>query len=231
MLDYILHLSPGILIALVIVIFIGLIAQAALYAKANEPWIAALVPVWNVIIFVDVVGRPKWQSWIIMVPGIVMAAMVIMYWPQLDGLFPVIDPETLVASPWGIKSSFADATIPLAVIGVAAIPMIIFMMIIFTEICESFGQHKTSDKVLAIIFNGAYILFAIALAPSAQYEAPWYKKKRGLPYTVPEDPRKRKAQQIAGARAVSKAAGHEAGHGKHGTAKTTVNRPRPGAKR
>ncbi|MBK9191358.1 MAG: hypothetical protein IPM77_07495 [Crocinitomicaceae bacterium] len=62
MLDYILHLSPGILIALVIVIFIGLVSQAALYAKAGEPWIAALVPVWNVIIFVDVVGRPKWQK-------------------------------------------------------------------------------------------------------------------------------------------------------------------------
>jgi hypothetical protein len=208
MLDFILHLSPGILIALAVMIFIGLIAQAALYAKANEPWIAALVPVWNVIIFVDVVGRPKWQSWIIMVPGIIIAAMVIIYWPQLDGLFPVIDSETLVAGPWGTKSSFADATVPLAVIGIASIPMIVFMMIIFTEICESFGQHKTSDKVLAIIFNGAYILFAIALSPTAQYEAPWYKKKRGLPYTVPEDPRKIKAQQMAKAQAMAKAQGH-----------------------
>ncbi|MBK9590751.1 MAG: hypothetical protein IPO32_04315 [Crocinitomicaceae bacterium] len=208
MLDFILHLSPGILIALAVIIFIGLIAQAALYAKANEPWVAALVPVWNVIIFVDVVGRPKWQSWIIMVPGIIIAAMILIYWPQLDGLFPVIDSETLVAGPWGTKSSFADATIPLTVIGIAAVPMIVFMMIIFTEICESFGQHKTSDKILAIIFNGAYILFAIALSPTAQYEAPWYKKKRGLPYTVPEDPRKIKAAQMAKAQAMAKAQGH-----------------------
>ncbi len=208
MLDFILHLSPGILIALAVIIFIGLIAQAALYAKANEPWVAALVPVWNVIIFVDVVGRPKWQSWIIMVPGIIIAAMILIYWPQLDGLFPVVDSETLEAGVWGAKSSFADATVPLAVIGVAAVPMIVFMMIIFTEICESFGQHKTSDKILAIIFNGAYILFAIALSPTAQYEAPWYKKKRGLPYTVPEDPRKIKAQQMAKAQAMAKAQGH-----------------------
>lgn len=208
MLDYILHLSPGILIALVIVIFIGLVSQAALYAKAGEPWIAALVPVWNVMIFVDVVGRPKWQSWIIMLPGIAIATMIVLYWPQLDGLFPVIDPETLVASPWGTKSPFSEAMMPLAVMGIVAIPMVIFLMIIFTEICESFGKHKTSDKIAAIIFNGAYVLFAIALSPTAQYEAPWYKKKRGLPYTVPEDPRKIKAQQMAKAQAMAKAAGH-----------------------
>lgn len=214
MLDYILHLSPGILIALVVVIFIGLISQAALYAKAGEPWVAALVPVWNVMIFVDVVGRPKWQSWIIMVPGFIILATIIFYWPQLDGLFPVIDADK-VAGPWGAKSSFAAATVPLTIMAIASIPMIVFMMVIFTEICESFGQHKTSDKILAVIFNGAYILFAIALSPTAQYEAPWYKKKRGLPYTVPEDPRKIKAQQMARAQAIAKAHGHgHYGHGK-----------------
>lgn len=208
MLDYILHLSPGILIALVIVIFIGLVSQAALYAKAGEPWVAALVPVWNVIIFVDVVGRPKWQSWIIMVPGLFIGGVILFYWPELNGLFPVIDPDTLEAGGWGVKSTFSDAMVPLVMIGVAAIPMIIFMMVIFTEICESFGQHKTSDKILAIVFNGAYVLFAIALSATAQYEAPWYKKKRGLPYTVPEDPRKIKAQQMAKAQAMAKAQGH-----------------------
>lgn len=215
MLDYIMHLSPGILIALVIVIFIGLVSQAALYAKAGEPWVAALVPVWNVMIFVDVVGRPKWQSWIIMVPGFTIMAVILLYWPQLDGLFPVIDSETLVAGPWGTKSSFAAATVPLLVIAVASLPMIVFMMIIFTEICESFGRHKTSDKIAAVVFNGAYLLFAIALSPTAQYEAPWYKKKRGLPYTVPEDPRKIKAQQMAKAQAIAKAHGH----GHYGTKK------------
>jgi hypothetical protein len=208
MLDYILHLSPGILIALVIVIFIGLVSQAALYAKAGEPWIAALVPVWNVMIFVDVVGRPKWQSWIIMVPGLIIMGMIVLYWPQLDGLFPVIDSETLVAGPWGTKSPFSEAMVPIYVIAGVSVPMLVFMMIIFTEICESFGKHGTTDKILSVVFNGAYILFAIALAPNVQYEAPWYKKKRGLPYTVPEDPRKIKAAQMAKAQAMAKAHGH-----------------------
>ena len=92
MLDYILHLSPGILIALVIVAFIALVSQAALYAKAGEPWIAAIVPVWNVMVFVDVVGRPKWQSFIIMVPGTAILIMILLNWTQINGLFPVIDP-------------------------------------------------------------------------------------------------------------------------------------------
>jgi len=213
MLDYILHLSPGILIALVIIVFIGLVSQAALYAKAGEPWAAALVPVWNVMIFVDIVGRPKWQSWIIMIPGFTIMAMIILYWPQIDGLFPVIDPDTKVAYPG--PTAWSEVTVPLAVIGIVSIPMIVFMMVIFAEICESFGRHKTSDKILAIVFNGAYLLFAIALSPTAQYEAPWYKKKRGLPYTVPEDPRKIKAAQMAKAQAIAKAHGHgHYGHGK-----------------
>lgn len=204
MFNYITHLSQGIYIALIIVVFIGLISQAALYAKAGKPWVAALVPIWNVIVFVDVVGRPKWQSWIIMVPGIAMFAVVLLYWPQIDGLFPVVDANK-VAHPG--PSTWADVTVPLTIIGIAAIPMIAFMMIIFTEICESFGKHKTIDKVLAIIFNGAYMLFALALASDVQYEAPWYRKKRGLPYTVPEDPKKIKAQQMAKAQAMAKAHG------------------------
>lgn len=228
MLDYILHLSPGILIALVIIIFIGVVSQAALYAKAGEPWVAALVPVWNVIIFVDLVGRPKWQSIIIMIPGTVIAAVILMNWPEINGLFPVIDPETLVASPG--PTSLSDLSTQLIIIGIAMLPMLVFGAIIFTEICDSFGKHKTSDKIYALIFNGAYILFVIGLSP-AEYEAPWYKKKRGIPYEMPVDPRKVKAAQMAAAKALAKAAGHEQGHGKHGTAKTTVNRPRPGAKR
>ena len=228
MLDYILHLSPGILVALVIVAFIGFVSQAALYAKAGEPWLAALVPVWNVLIFVDLVGRPKIQSLIILIPGTIILVTGILYWPDFNGLFPVIDPTTFVQSPG--PTQFSDVMIPLIVIGVCMIPEIIFGAIIFTEICDSFGKHKTSDKVLAIIFNGAYILFVIGLSP-AEYEAPWYKKKRGIPYEMPIDPRKVKAAQLAAAKALAKASGHEQGHGKHGTAKAAVNRPRPSTKR
>ena len=147
-------------------------------------------------------------SWCIMIPGVIILAIAIIFWPQLDGLFPVIDPNTLEAGPCGEKRSFQDALLPLSIMGVVALPMIIFMMIIFTEICESFGKHTTLDKILAIIFNGAYVLFAIALAADVQYEAPWYKKKRGIPYTMPEDPKKIKAAQIAKAQAIAKAHGH-----------------------
>lgn len=207
MLEYILHLSPGILIALVIIIFIGLVSQAALYAKAGEPWAAALVPGWNVMIFVDVVGRPKWQSWIIMVPGIIIMAVILIWRVELNGLFPVIDKETLVAMPG--PTLWKDVMIPLVIIGIAALPMIIFTMLIFTEICDSFGQYKTSDKVMAVIFNGAYILFGIALS-QAQYEAPWYKKKRGIPYTLPEDPKKIRAAQMAKAQEIKRSQGRSA---------------------
>ena len=204
MLDYILHLSPGILIALVIVAFIALVSQAALYAKAGEPWIAAIVPVWNVMVFVDVVGRPKWQSFIIMVPGTAILIMILLNWTQINGLFPVIDPETLEALPG--PTSFSDLTTLFGIMAALSLPMIVFGMIVFTEICDSFGKHSVTDKVLCIIFNGAYILFVIGLSP-AEYEAPWYKKKRGIPYVLPEDPRKKKAEQMAKAKALAQAHG------------------------
>jgi hypothetical protein len=37
---------------------IGSLGAARLFAKADQPWVAALVPVWNVVIVLKMVGRP-----------------------------------------------------------------------------------------------------------------------------------------------------------------------------
>lgn len=58
MIDYLMHLSPGVWVALVTLTFIGLVSQISLYAKAGQPAVSALVPVWNVLVFCKVVGRP-----------------------------------------------------------------------------------------------------------------------------------------------------------------------------
>jgi hypothetical protein len=43
----------------VFIIVIGAVGAAKLFAKADRPWFAAFVPVWNVIIEVmKIVGRP-----------------------------------------------------------------------------------------------------------------------------------------------------------------------------
>lgn len=52
-------------------IFIGVIlalAQWRLYEKAGQPGVSALVPVWNVIVFLRIVGRPASDGWKMLIP-------------------------------------------------------------------------------------------------------------------------------------------------------------------
>jgi hypothetical protein len=37
---------------------IGSLGAARLFAKANQPWVAAFIPIWNVAIVLKMVGRP-----------------------------------------------------------------------------------------------------------------------------------------------------------------------------
>lgn len=47
---------------------IALLAQWRLYEKCRLPGAAAFVPVWNVIVFLKIVGRPAWQGWLFLIP-------------------------------------------------------------------------------------------------------------------------------------------------------------------
>jgi signal peptidase I len=53
-------MGDGLFIALIVFLFIAIVAQWRLYEKANLPGYACLVPVWNVIVFLKIMGRP-WQ--------------------------------------------------------------------------------------------------------------------------------------------------------------------------
>jgi len=41
-----------------LMLVIGIVGKARLFAKADQPWQAALVPVWDVIVALRMVGRP-----------------------------------------------------------------------------------------------------------------------------------------------------------------------------
>ncbi len=49
-------------------VVVGLLAQWRLYEKAGQPGRAALVPVWNVIVFLRIVGRPAKDAWKFLIP-------------------------------------------------------------------------------------------------------------------------------------------------------------------
>ncbi len=61
--------NPGIFILLIFIIFIGAVGKAKLFAKANQPWIAALVPVWDLFVVLKMVGRPAIHAVYLLIPG------------------------------------------------------------------------------------------------------------------------------------------------------------------
>lgn len=182
MIDFFLGLSPGLLVASLIIAFIALVSQMSLYAKAGQTPFAALVPIWNVVVFCKVVGRPAKHALLLIIPGIIITAVIGIYYQEFDGLFP----------SWGEgnemvpgSTTLEQVQLPLAIIGAAMIPVIYIMVVMFIEVCDSFGKHSTIDKILCVFFNGIYILFVLGIS-NAEYEAPWWAKKRGLPYYMPD---------------------------------------------
>lgn len=62
------YMGDGLIIALVVFAFIALVAQWRLYEKANLPGYACLVPVWNVVVFLKIMGRPWHHIFYLLIP-------------------------------------------------------------------------------------------------------------------------------------------------------------------
>ncbi len=61
-------LGGGLYIILIVFTFIGVVAQWSLYEKCGQPGVASIVPVWNLIVWLRIVGRPAWQILLLLVP-------------------------------------------------------------------------------------------------------------------------------------------------------------------
>ena len=61
-------LGPGVLIVMAIMAFIGAVGMFALFSKANQPGIASIVPIWNMVIFLRIIGRPWTHMFLFLVP-------------------------------------------------------------------------------------------------------------------------------------------------------------------
>lgn len=52
-----------------LLIIIGLVGKVKLYVKADQPWLAALVPIWDLVVVLKMVGRPASHLAFFLVPG------------------------------------------------------------------------------------------------------------------------------------------------------------------
>ena len=61
--------NPGILILAIFILFIGAVGKAKLFAKADQNWLAALVPGWDLVVVLKMVGRPTYHAAYLLIPG------------------------------------------------------------------------------------------------------------------------------------------------------------------
>lgn len=65
---YTLGMGNAFYYAIAFLAVISLLAQWRLYEKCRQPGLAAFVPIWNVIIFLRIVGRPASDIWKMLIP-------------------------------------------------------------------------------------------------------------------------------------------------------------------
>lgn len=61
-------MGNGLFALLIIFGFIAIVAQWRLYEKAEQPGIASIVPIWNFIVFLRIVGRPAKHMFLFLIP-------------------------------------------------------------------------------------------------------------------------------------------------------------------
>ena len=66
-----------IFISLVVVVFL-IVAQWKIYTKANQPGWACIIPIYNIIVMLKIIGKPWWWLLLLLVPGVNIVVLVLM---------------------------------------------------------------------------------------------------------------------------------------------------------
>jgi hypothetical protein len=154
--------GPALWVIVPFLAFVGTVAQMRLYAKADQPALAALIPVWNVTTFMKVIGRPVWHAVYVILPLIAMSC------------FAIFDFADLFAFSEGTVG-FGAVAISLPVIAISAVVFTVFMIWAHIDLCNSFGRRTVFDYVLVVLLNVLYVL-NLGLSYEIAYEGPAYGK-------------------------------------------------------
>jgi signal peptidase I len=138
------HLPTWVIVLLCVVGFIGLVAQWALYRKCGFKGFSAIIPVWNVIVLMRIVGRPNKQGWMVMIPPmLVLLALVSIQQFTIGAII-----SSVILAPWSW-----------------------FMVKIYMDVARSFGKNKWYHFLFIVLFNGLYV-YHLALSPKEKYTQP-----------------------------------------------------------
>lgn len=91
--DFYENFGPGGLLLLPFFLFIGAVAKWKLFVKADQPGIAAIIPIYDLLIALRMVGRPDWHIFLFLIPvfNIFLGFKLLIEIAQSFGKFSWID--------------------------------------------------------------------------------------------------------------------------------------------
>ena len=66
----------------VLVAFLALVLIVGfmkIYKKAGKPAISAIVPIWNIIVWLEIIEKPIWYLFLLIIPGVNIVILLLMY--------------------------------------------------------------------------------------------------------------------------------------------------------
>ncbi|MCB0479936.1 MAG: hypothetical protein KDC83_00830 [Flavobacteriales bacterium] len=127
----------------------AILGQWVLYYKCSLPGISCLVPVWNVVVFLKIMGRPSWQIIFLMIPPPIIAYIIYT----------------------GDMSMVAN----IALISMSVI-FLVFTIIVYIELCQCFGKNSISSYISVLLFNGLYVMY-LGMSGETEYLGPVHGPK------------------------------------------------------
>lgn len=137
------------LILLGLLVAFGVLGQWVLYYKCNLPGIACIVPIWNIVVFLRIMGRPAWQAIFFMLPPPIIA-------------YIIFTGDTSMA-----------ANIALLAFGLLFLG---FTILIYVELCQCFGKGNFINYLLVLLFNGFYVMY-LGMSGDTEYLGPVHGPK------------------------------------------------------
>jgi hypothetical protein len=71
-------MSTGYIIVWLIIMIFLLAAEWKIFTKAGKPGWAILIPIYNIIVFLEIVGRPLWWIVLLLIPFVNLIIMIIL---------------------------------------------------------------------------------------------------------------------------------------------------------
>lgn len=68
--------SPAMIIIYLIIAIVGIVAMWKVFTKAGKPGWAAIIPIYNIIVLLEIVGRPAWWIILLLIPIVNIIIMI-----------------------------------------------------------------------------------------------------------------------------------------------------------